>query len=552
MEVSKRGIIISITVLLCLFVVAGGSFFGYQHIKISRYNTLGDEAINSGKWRMAEFWYRKVIEKDHKNLHALTRLSYYTSFYGGSDPVFWWRERIEVEPNSNVAKFGLAKTLLKKGEIEEVEKILKQLHPLPEEVATYNNLLTATYIAKKDYTGAETSSRKALLSSPESAPLKLNLLSILLKQDDQNKVDEINTLLAEISSDKENLPDMWRILFGYAMGHQNWQQAIDVGRQLAEHPTARWDEKSGYAKLLMKFKPHELMPYLKSLKTVEPLMLEEVCRNLSRKGMSDKILEWLENLKISGYTENLSFEISYADALAGLSEWAKLETYLSEKNWQNFDYYRNALLSRAYFELDQNLEFRKHWKLATKLSREKLQEELRLATIVEGWTSFHPQWITLVEEMLVHSVHSLWAYQKLQGYYYSESATWELYRISKKARKALPENDDIRNNAIMYSLLLDKELPEQLLAAELLYKKYKQKPIPATTYAFALYKNNLFKEAYQVIQNLDNRHIEIDEIAYYAAVISQAAGFEEIAKDYLKKAEKATLLPEEIACMTGK
>ena len=58
--------------------------------------------------------------------------------------------------------------------------------------------------------------------------------------------------------------------------------------------------------------------------------------------------------------------------------------------------------------------------------------------------------------------------------------------FSVKANRSLPDDDTIKNNLIMYSLLLKRDVEKQLVEAKLLFEKYPEKPIPATTCAFAL------------------------------------------------------------------
>ncbi len=536
-----------ILILLCV-VLGSFGWIGYNSFKTHRYLTLGDRAIESDSWQMASYWYTQILKRDSENLEAVKRMSKYASFYGDPLEVYWWMKLTKMQPQSSGAQLGLAEAFLKNGKFEEAYSVLQKTVPNTAEKPKYNNLITAYYIANHNYDQAEQYSRKSLQLDPDSNDLKLNLLNILLRKGRSEDVDEINGLMSEITLDESMLPAIWRVLSSYAIYQKDWDQAIKVSAKLVAHPDAQWHEKAGYLRLLIAFQPNEVEAYLKSIKLdgKQMQLLEGIANSLTRAGMAESALTWLDSISSADIKESFSFQVSYADALAMLTRWNDLEEKLIEEDWGKLDYYRHALLSRAHMQLNEQVESKRHWTEAVELSRDNLSEQNRLVSIIETWDGFENRWITMLSEMLTQSVHAKKAYQRLHDHFYKQRKTWDLYNISVKANRSLPDDDTIKNNLIMYSLLLKRDVESQLVEAKLLFEKYPGKPIPATTCAFALFRNGSAEEAFEMISAMDERHLSVPEIAFYAAVIARSADRIEFAEKYEKLALNAVLLPEEI------
>ncbi len=547
---NTKRVLIVFLILFSLILVGCLGFFGYHKYKVSRYNELGDAAITDGNWALARFWYLKTLEVDEKNPDALRELTYYASFFRDPNTLDWWRQYAEVEPESESIQLAFVEILLRNNQIEEAKERLDQINPLPELEARYENILSTYSISVKEFTEAEVHARKAIEISPEDPSLKLNLLNILLHRGDTTTQDEINSLLTELTSEEKNLPKVYRILLGYSIGLKNWEESLDISRKLAQHEDSTWYEKTAYVQLLLRFDSTEIPPFLNQITEPEPKFVEEVCKIFIQSGEPKLMLDWLDQLNEIGVESNLSIEISRSEIYSSMQNWSELLVYLDDKNWDYFDYYRQALLSRAFYSTGKNDLSDQAWLKARKMARDMgLMEPTRLVTIVESWPEFEPRWLEMVEEMMSNQVHTRWAYNKLQSHYFAMGATQELYRVSQRAVKAFPEDAGIENNTIVQALLLNESISDQLVAAKSLYEKHKGKPIPTSTYAFALYKNGMVEEAYNLLMSLDQRYFDIAEIAHYAAVISQAAGHQDEAKIYLEKSKSASLLPEEKALL---
>jgi len=545
-----------ITLSLGIIVILSlSSYFGFQafkNYKIGRYNGLATEALSKGNWNLSRFWYAKSLEIDPLNVEALTQLARGANFYQDPEGVNWWKQLTLAKPDANDAKFGYIEALLRTQQLDEAKAVLEGIQPSTEENPKFLNLQTAYCIAVQDMDQAEILARKSVEAKEDSVELKLNLLNILLQKGNPESRDEINEIMTNVSADQTNLPKLWRVLLGYSLGRKNWDESLKIAENLAKHPQAQWQEKVAYLKLLVKLDAEKVSAFLNDIKSPPTQMIEELSRVFNQIGYSELMLNWLDGLLEAGLDENLSVQIAKADAYNSLKQWDHLITYVIAKDWGFFDYYRHLLLCRAYMDEGKNLESNREWSNALKKAKKAgIQEEGRMAQLLEQWPEFEPQWLSLLEEMLKDAVHARWAYNKLQSYYYNQGATQQLYHMSQIVRRSLPDDTGILNNYIMQGLLLREDLPGFLVLAQQLSDAYPGKPIPTSTYAFALFQNGKKEEAYALIKGLDERFFNIAEIAHYAAVIAKGAGDEAAAAEFREKAKNASLLPEEKALLDG-
>jgi len=547
MNIKSRGFLISLLCLVLVAVVAYAAYLGYRAFKVHRFNELGAASIEQANWTVARYWYQKALELDENNLEAISQLCFYANFYNDPNTVEWWKHYVTLDPEKQSLKLTYAEILMRHNHLEEAGKVLGGLTPEPDLKARYENAYSAYYIATGKLLEAEKHARSAIELNPEGDALKLNLLNLLLRLGNPESKDEVNSLLSDLTSKPENLAPVYRILLGYSTARGNWEESLKVARDLASLEDSRWDEKTAYLKLLIRFEPEKISDFLSQQEEPEPKLLEGICKVMIEANQAATALEWFKTLEPDS---GLSYKMCLAELYVALGQWEDLIVTFENDQWQIFDYYRQAMLSRAYLAEGRDGASGRMWSQALKDVRETgVQELIRLATIVESWPEYEPRWLELLEDMLQNEVYTQWAYNKLQGYYFTNGATRELYRISQRIHKIRPDDGAILNNMVMEGLLLDENIALQLERAKALYDAHQDKPIPTSTYAFALLKNGKKQEAWDLVKTLDKRHLEIAEIAHYATVIAKATGHDQEASEYAEKAKSATLLPEEKALL---
>ncbi|MCG8525944.1 MAG: tetratricopeptide repeat protein [Opitutales bacterium] len=549
MKISISRIFLLLAVLAGVLIIALTATIGYREFKTSRYQDLADKQYASEDWRNSMFWYAKVLELKPDHPHAVQRITQISEAVNDPLEIYWWQKWISIDPDSQKAKLGLAKSLIKKGQTEDAKEILDELEPEPEFRGQYHNLYTALMINEGNLDEAEDFARKALLYQEGSVDHKINLLTILLRQGDPRKADEVNKLIADLNSDEENKPRVWRTLLGHAMFMRNTVNTIKLSEQLVKSGNATPAEMIRHVAFLVEIDDGRVKEYLSSIENPSFQVLEKIASYLVRVNLGAMALDWLSQMKDNDLLESLSYQIAYAESLSGVGKWSESLEYLADKNWQAIDYYRDALMARAYRMQGETHESAVAWKDALSGAGEHLQERLRLAMIVSSWQDFETEYIELLRDMVRSGVYVKWAHDRLHDYYYAKADTWQLYRISLDALRSDGQNDEILNNSIMYALLLNRDVEAQLEKAEALHARFEGKLIPTTTLAFAYYKNGQFGKALDLAKGLDRRYLDIAEVAYYAALFAYGYGDETLGAEWFAKSAKATLLPEEKALM---
>lgn len=543
----RKSLIVAFIAITLIPLGGVGVWHAYHEFKIYRFTSLGDKSIEDGNWRLASFWYKQALDNNPDDKNVILKLCTYSNYYDDPDAPFFWKERSRLESHSSESQIGLIRSLLRNGRYDEAKYQISE-SDLTDHPGEFHELIAGYHLSTGNFIESEKYARKALFKSPDLVNGKLLLLNILMRQGHSNNASEIEKLIKEISSREENLPDLWRVFIDYSVNTGNREQAYIFLKKLAYHHDSHWNEKLEFLKLMLDFESDQIMYYLYDLDDIEPIFLEKVSSLLTSNQLPELSMLWLKAYDTNRFNHSLSFQISYADTLSKLKKWQDLINYLKEKNWKQFDYYRNALLSLSFKESGKHLESQRAWKKCMIESYQVINEQLRLAQMVETWNGFKKKWISLLEEMLAHSVHKSWAYKKLHKYYLKKGETWNLYRISIKALKNLSNNSKIQSNAVFYSLLLDKNLLKNLIDAKIQYDKNPDSsPCDTLNYALALYKNNEFKTALNIMKTLENKILDIPEFAYYAAIFNKAVSNETETKNFLIKSEGALLLPEEKA-----
>ncbi len=543
---SLKRIFLILTFISVVIAVAYLAVYGYNEVKIRRFSAIAASYVEQENWEYAKYWYIKVLELEPENLEAVRNLTEYAALTNDPDEINWWREWVYLEPNSYDALYGLAATLLERGDLNEAQSIVDKMVPGPTQRAGYHNLSTAIALEMEDFESAEDYSRKALLASPDNVALRLNLLSILLRKGDLSDTGEVNRLVEELSSDDETKDDLWRVLIEYSLARNELEDALNLSRSLVTRgEEITLDEYVRHLGLVLSLeRDEEILPYLDSIDDVSPILLEEISNVLSKSGRSEQAIEFLKSNE-NQMQDSLSFQIAYADALNLQENWGELMVYLLDKDWEHLSYYKYALLARAHKALGQTVEYQKNWTEARQLTRKNIREQYRLAQLLGSWENWQSEWVGMLQEMIDIGVQVPWAYDQLHRFYHEELNTRQLLTLSIKANDRAPDNDVIRNNLIMYSLLLDQDIDLQLAAARELYEEYPDSVIPSATYAFALHKNGQTLESLKIMQSLDAEAVRIPEIAFYYALYEFENGDAQAGQRLYQQSQSAILLTEE-------
>jgi len=120
-----------------------------------------------------------------------------------------------------------------------------------------------------------------------------------------------------------------------------------------------------------------------------------------------------------------------------------------------------------------------------------------------------------------------------------------LWQASERMAKFNPENDQIRNNFAMYSLILNRSTSDASLIAKELYERHRSDPTFISTYAFSLVIAENPKLALKVMSTMSSAQLARPEMAAYYALTLAANWQNEQALKFFDLAKNGHFLPEE-------
>jgi hypothetical protein len=254
-------------------------------------------------------------------------------------------------------------------------------------------------------------------------------------------------------------------------------------------------------------------------------------------------IAWLTNLDEKAQAQ-LPVRMAIADAYSDHGDWQKLETLLREQNWGEVDFIRLAQLTRAAREQKQDIAKQVNWQAAVRAAGGQIKPLTLLARLATSW-KMEAEREDLLWVIARRFPAERWALQTLSDLYMAEGNTRGLQKVYATIVDANPDDLPAQNNLASVSLLLNSQVSQAFEFARAAHTKYPRNSAFASTYAYALHRQNRTAEGLKVLETLSPQQLEIPSIACYYGVILAASGEPAKAKKYLDLAAAANLLPEE-------
>ena len=142
------------------------------------------------------------------------------------------------------------------------------------------------------------------------------------------------------------------------------------------------------------------------------------------------------------------------------------------------------------------------------------------------------------------------ALQTLYQHYAKLGDTAGLYRTLLRLVEVSPNDLTLQNNSAQISLLLGADVERARKVAAEVKGKEPSNGAYVSTYAFSLYTKGDVEGALRAMDQLGPEQLRDPSIAVYYGVVLAAAGQKEKAREYLRRAAEANLLPEEKALVS--
>jgi tetratricopeptide (TPR) repeat protein len=321
-----------------------------------------------------------------------------------------------------------------------------------------------------------------------------------------------------------------------------------LANELQGYPEATLNDRLLYLEILRQLRDPGFQEYLKKLE-------QEVAANPADLAV---LLSWMSGNETAAagieFSNTLPSETlgkwpvprALAALYSSVKDWAGLERLTKGADWQTYDFLRRAFLALALRGEEKTVASEQEWVAAQKEASAQPQSLLILARTTAAW-GWENETADLLWILAKIDETKLEALQTLYQHYNKKGDTSGLYRTLTRLVEAVPNDSLLQNNLAQVSLLLGVDLERARKTAADLVTKEPSKASYISTYAFSLYAKGDVKGALQAMDKLTPDQLTDPSLSVYYGVVLAAAGQKEKAREYLRRASEAHLLPEEKA-----
>lgn len=259
--------------------------------------------------------------------------------------------------------------------------------------------------------------------------------------------------------------------------------------------------------------------------------------------LSAEAMAWIKQLP-APMQQNRLVVFAYADCLEALKDWPGLIVLLRSQNWSEQEHYRRALLIRTLRQAGKTAEADAEWRALLAWGSVRPRDLHGAARNFEIW-----KWADEADAcywvLLEQNPDDPRAFGRLALHLTNRQDTRGLLRLFAVQLKAHPDSIVAKNNVAMYSLLLKTNLADAHRLAAELFQAQPKNPIIISTYAFSLYVQGQPKEALKTFETIPVWQIKDPGLMAYYGIFLTACAQAQKGQDYLDKASRGNLLPEE-------
>jgi predicted Zn-dependent protease len=539
-----------IAVVLLALCVAGVWFFrpAYRHWQQGRFVTAAQMAMAADDLKGAALSARQALDVNPSNLNASRVMATLTERLHHPASVGWWQKVVTLQPDAVSNRLDLARCAVTFGDFPKAVQALQGIPASNRNTPTFHQIAGMVSVGMRDLTMAEAHFAEAARLEPTNATLEFNLDVIRLQARNTSVVAQAIQSLEKLRSDPTHGQDALRHL-AMAATHQNQSAlAIELTRQLIADPKCTMDDRLLHLGALKDALDPQFTNYLATVETsvsTNAAQINVLAGWLIVHNMPEEAARWLDGLPATIKSEQ-PVTLARADAYVALNDWPKMQTALEEQKWDDIDFLRLAMLSRACREQNQDFASQKEWLAAVQSCSDRPRALAALASMAGRWG-----WAKEREDLLWTVINKFpserWALQSLNETYTSTGNTRGLQKVFSLLVSYNPQDAVAMNNAAAVSLLLNMQIARSAEMAREAYTLYPSNASFASTMAYGLHLQGRTAEGITVLETLKPAQLEQPSIALYYGVLLSALEppDKEKVKKFLDIAAKGRLLPEE-------
>jgi hypothetical protein len=383
----------------------------------------------------------------------------------------------------------------------------------------------------------------------DNTSYQFQLALIRLGSNDQANRELARAALERLRANPKQRAAATRTLILDGMAHHEEAQRLQsLASELQSYPEALFSDRLLYLEILRQRHEPGFAEYLRKLQrdvASNPADLASLLSWMSGNETAAAAIEFGKTLPAESVGK-WPVSPALAAAYASLGDWPGLELLTTTTEWTPFDFLRHAYLSRALRGQDKKLPAEQEWMVAQKEASAQPQSLLVLARTAAAW-GWDVETVDILWILAKSGDTKLEALQALYQHYAKLGDTRGLYRTLLRLVETWPKDLALQNNLAQISLLIGADVERARRVAAETRSKEPLNGAYVATYAFSLYTNGDVKGALQAMDQLTPDQLRDPSVAVYYGVFLAAAGQREKAREYLRRAAEATLLPEEKA-----
>jgi predicted Zn-dependent protease len=538
-------------IVFILVAAAAAWWFGrpiYREQKEARFAAGAREALAHNEYRKALLSAQQTLLLNSNNVTACQVMATLAELSRSPHAIIWRRRVAELNPTVE-NKLALAATAL-------------QFEPPPFSIAAQTlekvsleasntvgyQLVSAQLALKQNRTAdAEKCFERARDIEPTNELHRLNLAMVRSESKDASIAAAAHAELERMQTDPRWGANAARALIAHHLARRQFVEAQQYSAQLLATTNASFSDKLQHLTILRGAKDPSFDSTLVSMQReagTNAVYVGDLMARMTALGLGSDALAWSETFP-SSLRKGMPVAMVIADTYGTTRHWRELEQFLTDQQWQERDYLRQALLALALRNQNVNDVATVHWNDAVQKASDRPELMLNLAQLASNWG-----WTNEIESLLWRAAREFpkerWPIESLQNNYARLRNTRALLETTALMLEQQPSNPVPQNNWAALALLLNTNLAKAHQLARQVYDRDTNNFAYVSTYAWSLHKQGKTTEALKLMETIDPRELANPSVASYYGAMLAAAGKTEKAREYLAKAEAGRILPEEL------
>ncbi len=505
------------------------------------------EFLAKRDFKNASLSARRALTVNPRDVEPCRIIAELADMSGAPAALEWWGRVAQLSPTvADRLRLASAALRYQPPPFALAARTLKGLAHAAGREAAYHSLLGQLDLKRNRLAAATQEFERAVELEPTNQFHQLNLAVLRLASTNQAIAAQGRQSLEQLRTSPTLGAVALRSLIADSLKGKNLARARQFSDQVLKTPQASLDDRLQHAAILRQMKDPEFETDLLSIQkrvSTNALAIYATTTWMIGQRLAAQAGSWLKSLP-SRLRAQQPVPLAVVDCYEAQEDWPGLETYLQGQQWNDMEFMRYALLSRAAAKQHETVTVQSRWDTAVRQAGDRIDALKALLNLAAKW-GWEKDRDHLLWQILQRFPRERWTLMDLQQSYMRVGDTRGLNNVFTAMATYNPSNFVALNNLAATSLLLKTNLPQAYNMAKEAFLHYPTNATIASTYAFSLYCQGKTHQGLAVLQQIDPKALQTPSVALYYGVLLSRAGESGEAQKYLGLARKSHLLPEE-------